>query len=538
MIVGETEVEGDLVEGDDLFSDYIDETLNNINNQSCSQPMVGSDDESGSFVVFYPSVDFEKPICLKKGLLFPSVEILRKAVRQHAIENGYVPYFLLNDRKTVNIQCRYRCECNWNFKKSRMPKCACGEKKTLIAEKYLEVWRSDPGLSLIGTQSRVKLDYGMDVNYHKSWLARARAQLLIYGSSDEQETRVWDYVHNLKKYNPGSYAFVMVGRIERPPPVFQRMYISLKACIEGFVKGCRPLVGIDGCHIKGMYLGIILIVEAMDGNNNIFQIAWAVVEVENRDSLKWFLGLEEARMEEGAGITFTSDRQKGELKCALEEIKCLSTDVYHYVNGIPPIHWSRHAFSTTCKYSMILENLCEAFNAVLKAHPHLYGMAKKLVGIPCTHAMACIHNQRMKPIHFVEKAYTRETYLLAYTRVVNPMPGVSEWERTDHVQPLPPSMRKMPGRPSNKKRRKEADEGSKGKKAKRSVKCGNCGTLGHNIKSCKNAPSVTQSKNKGGRPPTNSALVKAVKKKSDAKKAKVTHDQTILSQTGSQPSLD
>ncbi|KAH9623750.1 hypothetical protein KSS87_009692, partial [Heliosperma pusillum] len=45
---------------------------------------------------------------------------------------------------------------------------------------------------------------------------------------------------------------------------------------------------------------------------------------------------------------------EGDYKCALEEIKFLSTDAYNYVNGIPPIHWSRHAFSTNCKSSMIL----------------------------------------------------------------------------------------------------------------------------------------------------------------------------------------
>ncbi|KAH9613684.1 hypothetical protein KSS87_014391 [Heliosperma pusillum] len=106
----------------------------------------------------------------------------------------------------------------------------------------------------------------------------------------------------------------------------------------------------------------------MDGNNNIFPIAWAIVEVENRDSWQWFLEVlvTDIGVDEGADFTFMSDRQKGDYKCAVEEIKFLSTDAYNYVNGIPPIHWSRHAFSTNCKSSMILNNLCETFNAVLK----------------------------------------------------------------------------------------------------------------------------------------------------------------------------
>ncbi|XP_074302995.1 uncharacterized protein LOC141637411 [Silene latifolia] len=231
IVVGETEIEGDLV-GEELFSDYIDESLinviNNTLNQSCSQTkvsgnahflnvddvnveigseeelvsdddnrsVVGSDDELGSHDVFDPTVDFEKPILLKVGLLFPSVEVLRKAVRQHAIENGYEPYFLHNESARVSIQCRHRCDCTWNSKKSRLPKCTCGVKnpclyrltatkvkgedstfeiKSLylehicvyttknrmvtsefIAQKYLETWRSDPGKKRWGIKVRAE----------------------------------------------------------------------------------------------------------------------------------------------------------------------------------------------------------------------------------------------------------------------------------------------------------------------------------------------------------------------------------------------
>ncbi|KAB2637125.1 hypothetical protein D8674_027659 [Pyrus ussuriensis x Pyrus communis] len=43
--------------------------------------------------------------------------------------------------------------------------------------------------------------------------------------------------------------------------------------IEGFKVGCRPLIGLDGCHLKSRH-GVI---------------AYAVVEMENKDSWIWFL---------------------------------------------------------------------------------------------------------------------------------------------------------------------------------------------------------------------------------------------------------
>ena len=41
---------------------------------------------------------------------------------------------------------------------------------------------------------------------------------------------------------------------------------------------CRPLVGLDGCHLKGKFGGHKLSAIARDGNDNIFPVALGVVE--------------------------------------------------------------------------------------------------------------------------------------------------------------------------------------------------------------------------------------------------------------------
>lgn len=40
------------------------------------------------------------------------------------------------------------------------------------------------------------------------------------------------------------------------PPYFQRLYVCLEACKNGFKRGCRPIIGVDGCHLKGEFAGI------------------------------------------------------------------------------------------------------------------------------------------------------------------------------------------------------------------------------------------------------------------------------------------
>ncbi|XP_074313734.1 uncharacterized protein LOC141648926 [Silene latifolia] len=285
-----------------------------------------------------------------------------------------------------------------------------------LAERYLETWRGDPTWKLSAFQKQIYRDLGIEVKYGLCWLARARAKLMIFGDGADQYARVWDYVAAVRKYNPGSTAIVMVDNIERPPPIFQRMYLCFKAVKDGFLAGCRPLVGVDGCHLKGAYPGMCLVAVGKDGNNNIYPIAWAVVEVENGTTWSWFLKLlvEDLGKEDGEGLTFMSDRQKGlvdalkvitpkaevrycvrhilanfklqftgqllkdtfwsaarcttkaEFNKHMEGMKFLSKPAHAYLAAIPPQTWSRHAFSPNCKSNLLLNNICETFNSVLK----------------------------------------------------------------------------------------------------------------------------------------------------------------------------
>ena len=60
---------------------------------------------------------------------------------------------------------------------------------------------------------------------------------------------------------------------------------NLRECILGimhkkvdFLGGCRPIIGFDGCHLKGRFMGQILVVTIRDANDNVFPFAFAVVE--------------------------------------------------------------------------------------------------------------------------------------------------------------------------------------------------------------------------------------------------------------------
>ena len=82
---------------------------------------------------------------------------------------------------------------------------------------------------------------------------------------------------------------------------------------KGFKAGCRKVVGLDGCFFKGACQGELLPAIARDANNQMYPVAWAVVEKETNDSWKWFIALLIKDMDindQGAGWVFISDQQK------------------------------------------------------------------------------------------------------------------------------------------------------------------------------------------------------------------------------------
>ena len=42
---------------------------------------------------------------------------------------------------------------------------------------------------------------------------------------------------------------------ENTQPKFKRMYIRYNAQKVGFLGGYRPIIGLDGCHLKGRFRG-------------------------------------------------------------------------------------------------------------------------------------------------------------------------------------------------------------------------------------------------------------------------------------------
>ena len=82
-------------------------------------------------------------------------------------------------------------------------------------------------------------------------------------------------------------------------PYFERLYICLEGCKKGFLArcrkgflaGCKPFIDLDACHLKTKSRGQLITLVCRDPNEEYFPLAYAVVEIETKDSWTWFINL-------------------------------------------------------------------------------------------------------------------------------------------------------------------------------------------------------------------------------------------------------
>ena len=72
---------------------------------------------------------------------------------------------------------------------------------------------------------------------------------------------------------------------------FKRMFVAYGASLNGFIFGCKKILFIIGAHLSGLYEGTILLAIALDVNDHLFDVRYAVVSTENVDEWFWFFTL-------------------------------------------------------------------------------------------------------------------------------------------------------------------------------------------------------------------------------------------------------
>ena len=115
----------------------------------------------------------------------------------------------------------------------------------------------------------VQQDCNMKVHRQKLWRARKIAFNIIYGDDIKQYNMLWDYGQELKRANPGNKFIVSTTKAKEkddalPKDHLSSLYWSYDACKRALLKGCMPIIFVDGRHLKSRYKGILLIAVGID----------------------------------------------------------------------------------------------------------------------------------------------------------------------------------------------------------------------------------------------------------------------------------
>ncbi|KAM0833372.1 hypothetical protein ACQ4PT_064306 [Festuca glaucescens] len=335
---------------DDLFLDNVDTDLHD-NNERVFTADIEDDSqledrdlnlEEGErlmlqykFQAFNPAVDMNSPV-FKIGMKFASIEEARQAVNAYNIRERVKTRKTKNDKTRLHAICEEGCP--WRLKigfdlqrsggyvvTSYEGNHTCErvyEMRTLTAKflcrQFIDEFRDNQKMDLQSFAAKVQRKYNMCPDRWKLGRARKVALLEIHGNEEAQFALLRDYGEELKRANPGSTFFLSTNSVKESGTDIVKehlatMYWSYDACKRGFLSGCRPLICVDGFHIKTRYKGVLLTAVGIDPNDCIFPIAMGMVEVECTSSWVWFLTTlrDDLNITNTSPWTIMSDRQKG-----------------------------------------------------------------------------------------------------------------------------------------------------------------------------------------------------------------------------------
>ncbi|XP_043714718.1 uncharacterized protein LOC122663076 [Telopea speciosissima] len=392
-------------------SDEISESQSSSEDDVSEEELEKEDDKKGDNVGDGEG-GVDQNVTFRVGQEFKNVYHFREVLEDYEVQEGFKALRHKNDKSRVTTICAGN-GCAWRIHVSVLPsdritfvvktlvdKHTCRREVSnlivtskWIAKKLASNFRVDPAMSNKVMDNMLKEKYNVDTTNMRLYRARWRARDEIDGS-------------HAKSFNKEEDAYGVV----RVNPQFKRMYICFDACIQGFLKGCRPFIGFDGCHLKGLYGGVLVSTISVDGNNGIFSVAYGVVESEGKDSWLFFLHhLHESidrcieKVYNGRPtlhdiLTFMMTNEANHRHCsrhlynnfkkvfgggpvlrgyfwaaskaynvfefqrAMEGMKAEKNEAYVWLMKNPINMWSRHAFDHRAKSDQITNNMTESFN--------------------------------------------------------------------------------------------------------------------------------------------------------------------------------
>ncbi|KAH9625142.1 hypothetical protein KSS87_015101 [Heliosperma pusillum] len=240
------------------------------------------------------------------GIKFPNTDTFRDCVIRYAVAQGRDLTFDISDRprgKKLRVRCKAGCPFrlygSWDnqsatfLTKSVDPNHTCHRtmesnrqlKSTWLAKQFLDVFKANPHWPAADIIDTVRKAYKVIIKKGFAYKVKYYAHRLFHGSMKEHYSRLGSYMAALEQGNPTStFTLFTNPNITSNPEVFQRFFVCFDALKQGWLLGCRKLLCVDSCFLKTFLGGQLMAVIGRDANEQMFPLAWAVVEGENNET--------------------------------------------------------------------------------------------------------------------------------------------------------------------------------------------------------------------------------------------------------------
>ncbi|KAL3687252.1 hypothetical protein R1sor_013561 [Riccia sorocarpa] len=281
---------------------------------------------------------------------FAGVDVLREGMTDEALANSCnwrVRGKVANDTTVVITVCELVHTCPSHLHSWR----ASATAKWLANVLGNQVI-NNPSIFVTQLQDVFRNEYGRQTSYKAMWKGKEAIMDHIQGSESSSFQCIPAFCETLKVLDPGAYA-----EWETYPSTrhFWRIFVCPTALGRAFPH-LRPHIGLDACHSKNhKFPGQVLLATAMDGNNHVNYLAYAVVDKENEENWTWFLLL---LCRAVVGIKAVRYKQ------VLQAITATSAECGLYVGNIDPKTYTAYAVPLP-RFGHTTSNLVEVANSCI-----------------------------------------------------------------------------------------------------------------------------------------------------------------------------
>jgi hypothetical protein len=179
-----------------------------------------------------------------------------------------------------------------------------------VRDRVTEKLKKDSTIGAAALKRWLEEKYCIKLSYYVVWDGKEKALDDILGSWEDSFDHAFSFKAELESKCPGSVVEVEYEKINGNHR-FTRMFVALKPCIDGFLNGCRPYLGVDSTALTGKWKGQLAAAIGIDGHNWMFPVAYGVFGSETLENWEWFMKMLHKAIGSPIGLVLSTDAGKG-----------------------------------------------------------------------------------------------------------------------------------------------------------------------------------------------------------------------------------